>query len=407
MDLIAQGEAAMANAPPLNEETDASMDVDTNATIPNVCRNAPVVPDAPVHPAPVADPVVNANDFQTILALAQQQMQAINTLIASNGGAPLPDRAKPVRAVDVDLDKFSGGPKSAHVVHADNLLKFDRWFRMSVHRMDMYALPATQQAPCLISHLDGPAANAWFAAYPNERSMSVQQFYDHFCTLIPQCKLYCTNKYTNMAFSPSTLVEDVEDYMSYVRFSGALVDANTYHEVLCDLLYQKIARTCPRVLETARSCYGIELKATDSLQLLSQNIQAAARRYYQEYGRDVMPSRTADHTPARHGKKRKSRDRTPQPPGPPRNTPTETDEQILTRLGRCMECGFMPAAGQIHACHKDKLAVRIAGIKATEARGGDANAFPKPFHGGRGGRGGRNGASGSGRGGRNGGRYNN
>jgi uncharacterized membrane protein YgcG len=352
---------------------------------------------------------------QASTAMATSVTTALQTVTGANSSP------KPVRAVDIDLDKFSGGSSSSTVVTADQLLPFDRWFRISMHRMSMYKLADGLRAACLISHLDGPAQKAWFARYENAHDITPDEFYNRFCELIPHYKLFCTESYTTMSFKPATLVQDVEDFLSYVRFSGIMQSLDLHHEVLCDMFFKKLSHSCAHLVEMARNCYGIELKSSDPLSILARNTQSAARRYLQDYpsGRPTggaasagmmqqqqqqrpTPSPSASkkkganggngHTANGNGsgsgggsgngngkganasRKRTLDDLTPAQRELATQTPTP---QLLTEHNRCPKCAYWPSEKD-HKCKADRLEERVLGIRRCVGLGQDPNKFPRP-----------------------------
>ena len=290
------------------------------------------------------------NQFATLLEVLAQQQATLAALLGANGAN---NNSKPVRAVDVKLDAFMGGARSASVLQADQLVEFDRWYRLALHKMRMYNLPEPQYAACLIAHLDGPARTSWFAKFPEAKDISAQEFYDHFCTLIPHYKLYCTTQYTACTFTPSTLVDDVEKFLAYVRFSGIMPNLNEYHEVICDLFFQKLSLSCSHLIEVARNSYGIDLKASDALSVLAENAKAAARRYIVDYpSRNTNPIKggtvlgqaersRADKKSARNGadsKVNSKKLKLNQRASYLKDMASQSEEELLRKYERCSKC---------------------------------------------------------------------
>ena len=296
---------------------------------------------------------------------------------------------------------FTGGAKSASILKADQLIAFDKWFRLSMHKMRMYNLPEEHYAACLIAHLDGPARSSWFAKYPDAKDISAQHFYDDFCTLIPHYKLYCTEAYTGCVFTPSTLVDDIETFLAYVRFSGVMPDFEVYHEVVSDMFFQKLSQSCSHLIEVARNCYGIDMKATLPLSILADNAKAAARRYVVDYPSkksgahyrvDIadtstttrpLPEISGGQWKTVKGKDKKRKDRTSQAPAEFKASANMTDAELLKKYQRCGTCGYKPPLDtsgnpKHHQCESGKLAARLSAMRMDLEKGKDPNLFPTP-----------------------------
>lgn len=333
----------------------------------------------------------SSSKFDTLLEVLASQQATLSALLAANGMSP----AKEVRSVDVRLDPFSGGDRSACVLQPDSLIEFDAWYRVSVHKMRMFNLPATRYAACLIAHLDGPARASWFAKFPEAMDISAQQFYDDFCTLIPHYKLYCTTQYTACTFTPSTLVEDVERFISYVRFSGVMPNLNEHNEVVCDMFFQKLSASCSHLIEVARNQYGIHLTASDSLSVLAENAKAAARRYavdnpkkYRvshnakgEYGAVLGQADEKPKNPMRQRKLEKRKASTMDAEYKPMASMPE--EELLRKYQRCFKCGYKPKLNPVtgehmaHECHAQEKGKRVEAMRKDLAKGKNPNEFPR------------------------------
>lgn len=321
------------------------------------------------------------NDAITLLGAMQAQfMEKLSNLSG----------AKPVRAVDVKLDMFSGGDKTIKVLNAEQLLPFHKWFTVSRHRMTTLGLVESRQAACLIGHLEGPAQHSWFSAYPDSEAITPDEFYTRFCALIPHYKLYCTNQYTRKTFALATLVTDVEEFVAFVRFSGIMPDLTMHHEVLCDMFFSKLSENCAHLIEVARNAYGIDLKASDSLQTLATNTCSAVRRYLQDYPQRGRSNASQPSTDAlaktanasANGKRKRGNsgpaDRAASlaPAAHSSDADAETDAALLRKYQRCLSCGYKPSSPDAtHDCDPTKLASRVNGIRHSIKLHKDPNSF--------------------------------
>ena len=329
---------------------------------------------------------VSGNQVAELISLVAQQQATLSALMTANGANT--NISKPVRSVDVKLDTFMGGARSTSILQADQLIEFDKWYRLSMHKMRMYNLPEPQYAACLIANLDGPARASWFAKFPEAKDISAQEFYDSFCTLIPHYKLYCTTQYTTCTFTPSTIIDDVEKFMAYVRFSGILPDINEHHEVVCDMFFQKLSQSCSHLIEVARNSYGIDLKASDSLSALAEKAKAAARRYEVDYAASISQRKRSgavlgqaesinmDKKKVRLGttstyesKKRKFS----RPESALKETVSQPEEELLRKYKRCLRCAYKPRVhpnGELceHECNAEAKAARVEAIRKDLAK---------------------------------------
>ena len=248
----------------------------------NVGGQQQVPPANPPNPIPNVEAVL-PDLLATITAVLAQNQEIIGALTNANGANPNPPAPKAVRIVDIKMEQFSGGPKDSSIMHPEQLVEFDKWYHLSLHRMRTAGLPEDQFGACLIHNLDGPARATWFARYPNTYGITQMQFYAHFCALIPHYRLFCTNKYTSAVFTKSNFIDDVDKFLAYVRFSGVMADLTQHHEVICDMFYQKLSLSFPRLIEVARTRYAVELKASDSLWNLASYAKQVARRYFLDF----------------------------------------------------------------------------------------------------------------------------
>jgi len=358
------------------------------------------------NPNPVADPAPGAAnaDIAALIALCTQQQAALTTIFGNlSNGAQTNPTAKVVRAVDIKLEHFSGGAKSASILHADQLIEFDKWYHMSVHRMRMYNLPEKEYAACLIANLDGPARASWFSKFPDTMHITAKQFYEDFCSLIPHYKLFCSTQYTSMVFAQASLVDDVDRFISYVRFSGTMPDLNVYHEIVCDMFYQKLSQSCAHLIQVARTTYGIDLKATDPLKLLADNVKAAARRYILDYPtqqKDRSHSKPlADNGagPSNIGgqkeswktvvsrKKRKEKEPDQSGDNMLLSMAKLSDNELLERFHRCKKCAYKPKmdskTGELadhKICDPSQKEKRLEAIRRDLMNKKNPNEFPPP-----------------------------
>ena len=178
-------------------------------------------------------------------------------------------------------------------------------------------------------------------------------------------------------------------------------DMNAYHEVICDMFFQKLSHSCAHLIEVARNQYGIDLKATDSLIILADNAKAAARRYVLDYmpqneptkkthggnvaGFESKLSMSASQPGASGGwkkvERKKRKERATSGSGFPELSKL-ADDELLERFKRCKICGFKPQIDSktgerlTHACDASAKAKRIEAMRKDLKRNKDPHVFP-------------------------------